>query len=92
MKQQLDEVKKLQRLAGLVNESIDEGTDYTGNLGRASNEEVEKIMQAIQQLVGNDIKSIVSKIEGEIKANKIPDTDTRNIATAIGSIAFTAMG
>jgi hypothetical protein len=93
MKQNINEIKRMQQLAGVIKESqLDEGNDYTGNLGRANNEEVAKIMPSLQQLVGNDIKAIINKIEAEIKAKKIEDTDTRNIATAIGSIAYTTMG
>jgi hypothetical protein len=82
----------LNELRSLVKQIITEETDYVGNLGRANNQEVGKIIPLIQQLAGNDIKSIITKISAQIQAGKMQDTDTRNIATAIGSIAFNAMG
>jgi hypothetical protein len=82
----------LNELRSLVKEIINEQTDYTGNLGRANNEEVAKVIPLIQQLAGNDIKNIITKITAQIQAGKMQDTDTRNIATAIGSIAFNVMG
>ena len=71
---------------------LNEGSDYTGNLARANNEEVEKLIPVLQQVAGSDIKSILAKIKTAIEQGKMSDTNTRNIATAIGSIAYTSMG
>jgi hypothetical protein len=82
----------LNELQTLVKQIIKEETNYTANLGRANNQEVSKIIPIIKQIAGNDIKNIISKLESQVKAGKMEDTDTRNIATAIGSIAYTMMG
>ena len=72
---------------------VNEGTDYTGNLARANNEEVGKLIPILQQVAGSDIKNIISKVEAVMKQGTVsPDIDTRNIATAIGSMAYTSMG
>ena len=68
------------------------GYSYTENLGRADNKEVYKILPEVKKLVENDMKAIITKIENATKNNQIADTDTRNIAAALGSMAYDIMG
>jgi len=64
------------------------GQSYKENLARANNEEVYKILPQLENIIGNDIQNIITKIEEQVKSGKIKDTDTRNIAVAIGHIAY----
>jgi hypothetical protein len=73
------------------NPSKGRGHSYKENLGRANNEEVYKILPELENTVGKDIEVLVSKLEEQIKSGKIKDTDTRNIAVAIGHIAYEKM-
>ena len=73
------------------NPSKGRGHSYKENLGRANNEEVYRILPELENTVGKDIEILVSKIEEQIKSGKIKDTDTRNIAVAIGHIAYEKM-
>jgi hypothetical protein len=73
------------------NPSKGRGDSYKENLGRANNEEVHKILTKLENIIGNDIQNIITKIEDQVKAGKINDTDTRNIAVAIGHIVYNKM-
>jgi hypothetical protein len=91
---QLSESLEVKSLNESVNkELVNEGTDYTGNLARANNEEVGKLIPILQQVAGSDIKNIISKVEAAAKQGTISsDIDTRSVAAAIGSMAYTSMG
>ena len=67
------------------------GHSYKENLGRASNEEVYKILPELESTIGNDVEVLVSKLKQQIKSGKIKDTDSRNFALAIGHIAYEKM-
>jgi hypothetical protein len=73
------------------NPSKGRGHSYKENLGRANNEEVYKILPELENTVGKDIEVLVSKLKEQVKSGKIKDTDTRNIAVAIGHIAYEKM-
>ena len=64
------------------------GHSYKENLGRADNKEVYKILPEIEKLVGADVTALVKKIEDAIRSGKMEDTDTRNIAVAIGDLVY----
>jgi hypothetical protein len=69
-----------------------QGSSYKENLGRADNQVVHQILPEVEKLIGNDVKTIINKLEAAIRSQSIEDVDTRNIAVAIGHLAYKAMG
>ena len=83
------------RLLGEDKKVMTEGSDYTSNLGRADNEKVGKIIEALPENVVSAIGNMTDKIGEGLKGMEgMGDIDpsTRDIAVAIGSIAYTRMG
>lgn len=73
------------------NPSKGRGDSYKENLSRGSNEFVYKVLPELEKLVGNEMNSIVKKIEVLVRTGKLSDTDNdfgRDYGLAIGSMFY----
>ena len=67
------------------------GYSYKENLSRGSNEFVYKVLPELEKLVGNEMNSIVKKIQDQVRAGKLSDADNdfgRDYGLAIGSMFY----
>ncbi len=67
------------------------GDSYKENLSRGSNEFVYKILPELEKLVGNEMKALVKKVEDQVRAGKLSDSENdfgRDYGLAIGSMFY----
>jgi len=73
------------------NPSKGRGDSYKENLSRGNNEFVYKVLPELEKLVGNEMKALVKKIEDQVRAGKLSDSENdfgRDYGLAIGSMFY----